>query len=422
MPSHILFANAPDVLSADRGKLPPTLADEIRKIYENAPIYSRRHPLTEKQLTWQTYEELPILSKREIIEKGHQSFFQDYAVIERGLTVGDYEYESTSGTTQGAMTVIMERGWWDEQTRRAYLANPRLAPFAGREYRKCILAPVACSSNLCPYEDQAFPQRYHRGTVYLNLSSDPFMFPESEWDRILIELQAVKPDILEGEPVYLSLLARAALHRRIKLPSIKVVILTYGKASLQHSRSIARAFPAPQVDLYGSTEAGYLLVGDAFMDNSRVVDENVFAELLPCGQGTDTYHLIVTTRRREAMPLLRYRTGDIVRKLPTGYRLLGREDSILHREDGTLISSIDIDTTIPENFSCWHYSLIQTAPSRWDFHYVSDNRAPEELPDRLSMVLGANARVNIFRRRMIQPAPSGKFTLFKPLRLPASHE
>ena len=48
------------------------------------------------------------------------------------------------------MTVIMEDGWWAGQTRRAFLAHPQLASFAGRPVRKAVLAPVACSSNLCP--------------------------------------------------------------------------------------------------------------------------------------------------------------------------------------------------------------------------------------------------------------------------------
>ena len=39
---------------------------------------------------------------------------------------------------------------------------------------------MGCSSNLCPYEDHPFPHRYFNGTVYLNLSSDPFAFTEAE--------------------------------------------------------------------------------------------------------------------------------------------------------------------------------------------------------------------------------------------------
>ena len=317
--------------------------------------------------------------------------------------------------TAGPMTVIMEEGWWTAQTERAYRASPVLREFAGRPHRKCVLAPVGCSSNLCPYEDHPFPHRYYDGTVYLNLTSDPFVFPEAEWDRIVLELQATKPDVLEGEPVYLALLARAAAKRAVRVPSIRAVILTYGKASRQHSRRIAEAFPAPQVDLYGSTEAGYIFVGEAFRGDLRVIDDNAFVELVPWqADRADIFQICVTTRGRVAMPLLRYCTGDIVQRTPGGYRILGREQGIYVRADGTLISADDVDQALPASFACWHYVLTQTADRRWDFHYVADHAAAHpELETALAGLLGA--RVNAFRRRAIAPAGSGKFALLKPL-------
>ena len=296
-----------------------------------------------------------------------------------------------------------------------------------------MLAPVGCSSNLCPYEDHPFPHRYFAGTVYLNLSSDPFAFPEAEWDRIVLELQATTPEVLEGEPVYLSLLARAAQRRGVRVPSLKVVILTYGKASTQHGRRIAEVFPAAQVDLYGSTEAGYLFVGEAFKDNSQVIDANAFVELVPWRPGLnrlansrphgavqiglpDVNQIYVTTRDREAMPLLRYHTGDIVRRFPTGFRLLGREGNLYFRADGSLVSSTEIDEALPPDFRCWHYSLVQTGETRWDFHYVADQGAEHRRVEAgLAQLLGEGARVNAFRRKFIAPAASGKFALLKPL-------
>jgi phenylacetate-CoA ligase len=411
------FANTANALPPATGDgLPAPLAEEICKIHRLAPVYAQRRPLPARPLNRDDYAAIPALSKREIVERGHQSFFPDYTLVERGLAASDYEYESTSGTTQGPMTVIMERGWWDAQTRRAYLAHPLLAPFADTPHRKCILAPVGCSSNLCPYEDHPFPNRYNNGTVYLNLTSDPFMFPDAEWSRILTELQAVKPDIIEGEPIYLSLLARAAAKRKITLPSLRLVILTYGKASLQHSQRVSQVFNVPQVDLYGSTEAGYLFVGTAFKDDSRVIDANAFVELVPYRDLADVYQIHVTTRDRLAMPLLRYHTGDIIKKFPTGYRLLGREDGLHFRADGSLLTSADVDAVIPENFLCWHYVLQQTSPARWDFHYVAEANAPDKLPRQLAEIIGDNARVSPFRHRAIPPAPSGKFALLKPLR------
>jgi phenylacetate-CoA ligase len=416
------FANAPASLGAATADyLPSALEQEVRKIYARSPLYGQRFPLHTEPLQWSCYREIPALSKREIVDRGHQAFFADYAEIERGLQEKKFEYESTGGTTQSPMTVIMEDGWWNAQTARAYLASPILREFVGRPYRKCVLAPVGCSSNLCPYEDHPFPHRYFDGTVYLNLSSDPFAFPESEWDRIVLELQATQPEVLEGEPVYLSLLARAAKKRGARVPSLKAVILTYGKASRQHGERIAEVFPAPQVDLYGSTEAGYLFVGEAFKDNSQVIDANAFIELVPWRtELPDVFQIYVTTRDREAMPLLRYHTGDIVQKFPTGFRLLGREGNLFFRPDGSLVSPTDIDAALPSNFSCWHYALVQTSDVRWDFHYVADHvpahsHAHRDLEASLSAMLGNGARVNAFRRKFIAPAASGKFALLKPL-------
>jgi phenylacetate-CoA ligase len=411
------FANASETLgSAPEGFLPTPLEREIRKIYDRSPLYGRRFPLHAEPLQWSCYREIPALSKKEIIEHGHQAFFADYREIEQGLQTKQFEYESTGGTTQSPMTVIMENGWWNAQTERAYRASPILREFLGRPYRKCVLAPVGCSSNLCPYEDHPFPNRYFDGTVYLNLSSDPFAFPEAEWDRIVFELQATKPEVLEGEPVYLSLLARAAKKRGVHVPSLRAVILTYGKASAQHGARIAEVFPAAQVDLYGSTEAGYLFVGEAFKDDSRVVDENAFIELVPWHANLpDVFQIYVTTRDREAMPLLRYHTGDIVQKFATGFRLLGRETNLYFRPDGSLVSPTDIDAALPKEFACWHYSLVQTSDMRWDFHYVADMVAPESTEQMIARTLGEGVRVSAFRRRLIAPAASGKFALLKPL-------
>ncbi|MDO8543752.1 MAG: CoF synthetase [Opitutaceae bacterium] len=447
------FANAPESLGhATTDFVPTALEREVRRIYARSPLYPQRFPLHPEPLQWSCFREIPALSKQEIIERGHQAFFVDYGEVERGFQTKRFEYESTGGTTQAPMTVIMEEGWWNAQTERAYLASPILREFVGRPHRKCVLAPVGCSSNLCPYEDHPFPHRYFDGVVYLNLSSDPFAFPEREWDRIVLELQATRPEILEGEPVYLSLLARAAKKRGVRIPSLRAVILTYGKASLQHGARIAEVFPVPQVDLYGSTEAGYLFVGEAFKDNSQVIDANAFVELVPwrhwqssprrqdhlgheahagangsaagrangasvAQRGTSgIFQIYVTTRDREAMPLLRYHTGDIVQKLPHGFRLLGRESNLHFRANGSLVSPADIDAALPAGFACWHYMLVQTGETRWDFHYVADHApAHRELETPLAAMLGDGARVNAFRRRVIAPAASGKFSLLKVL-------
>lgn len=396
--------------------LPGALEAEVRAIYGRSPIYARRRPIHPEPLRWACYQEIPLLTKQDVVAEGHCAFFDDCGEVDRRIAVNALERETTSGTTTAPMTVIMEQGWWEAQTRRAYRAHPVLVEFADRPHRKAVLAPVNCSSNLCPYEDFPFPNRYFNGTVYLNLSSDPFCFTEAEWDRIVTELQATKPEVLEGEPVYLSLLARAVRRRHVKVPSLRAVILTYGKASLMHSRRIREAFDVPQVDLYGSTEAGYLFVGDAFGDNARAIDANAFIELEPVRADLPAvFRVIATTRAREAMPLLRYLTGDAVLRTATGFRVLGRERDLSFRADGLLLTSAEVDRALPENFPCWHYCLRQVSAERWSFEYVADHVAPAAIGEALVAALGGGVRVGVFRKRLLAPAASGKFALLKPL-------
>src|SRR3954466_11302425 len=112
-----LFANSSASLGEIDGEnLPPPLEAEIRKIYGRSPLYPRRFPLHPEPLQWSCYREIPALSKKEIVQEGHQSFFADYREVERGLQSKRFEYESTGGTTQSPMTVIMEDGWWNAQT------------------------------------------------------------------------------------------------------------------------------------------------------------------------------------------------------------------------------------------------------------------------------------------------------------------
>ena len=62
-----------------------------------------------------------------------------------------------------------------------------------------------------------------------------------------------------------------------------------------------------------------------------------------------------------------------------------------------------------------HLDLVQVSEQRWEFQYVADEVAANEVADRLAAVLGQGSRVALFRRKFIQPAASGKFALLKPL-------
>src|SRR3954465_13569046 len=119
------FANSPAALGgAEGGRLPLPLEQEVRAIYRRSPLYRQLFALHAEPLQWSCYREIPVLTKQEILDRGHTAFFADYAEIERGLQEKKFEYEHTSGSTARPMTVVMEDGWWNAQLSRAYRAHP----------------------------------------------------------------------------------------------------------------------------------------------------------------------------------------------------------------------------------------------------------------------------------------------------------
>jgi phenylacetate-CoA ligase len=82
--SATIFANHPEPSdSASAGLVPRVLEREVRRIYERSPFYAERFPLHAEPLQWACFQEIPVLSKREIVARGHQAFFADYAASMR---------------------------------------------------------------------------------------------------------------------------------------------------------------------------------------------------------------------------------------------------------------------------------------------------------------------------------------------------
>ena len=78
-----------------------------------------------------------------------------------------------------------------------------------------------------------------------------------------------------------------------------------------------------------------------------------------------------------------------------------------------VVSAFEIDEVLPQEFACWHWSLVQGSVQRWDFQYVADEPAPPGLEQAVASALGAEVRVNLFRWKFIQPAASGKIALLR---------
>ena len=152
-------------------------------------------------------------------------------------------------------------------------------------------------------------------------------------------LRALQPDFLVGLPVQLRRLA-------LLLPELKPrsVLLSGDYVSESVKGTISRIWGSTVFTHYGLTEAG---LGFAVQCPERqchhVSAEDFLVEIVDPETGENlpdgSYgEVVFTTKQREAMPLTRYRTGDISRLLPgscpcgrSGQRLdrvLGRYDEL----------------------------------------------------------------------------------------------
>ena len=130
-------------------------------------------------------------------------------------------------------------------------------------------------------------------------------------------LRSLRPDTLVGLPVMVRKLALMAPELRPKS-----VLLSADYVSLAAKETITRLWQTKVFSHYGLTESGLgfavqcpLLLGQHIRASElqvEIVDPDT-GENLPEGQWGE---IVFTTLRREAMPLRRYRTGDISRLLP----------------------------------------------------------------------------------------------------------
>lgn len=176
-------------------------------------------------------------------------------------------------------------------------------------------------------------------------------------ERYLMVMQKWKPTILRGYPASLYILARISEEKRINIPPLKGV-LTASEMLLPHYRdAIERAFNAKVFDWYGQAETTVTMNECEAHEGMHINMEYGLCELLPDSSLNDNERRIVATNlHNDAMPLIRYDTGDIAvlhekedsclcgRTLPLIKYIKGRSDDFLYAPEGRIIPSVNLYT------------------------------------------------------------------------------
>jgi phenylacetate-CoA ligase len=397
------------------------LAGLLPQWQKRIPLYRAR--LSPGILSPEEFARLPFITKPELRENFPGNFLAPEKDLEKLLAQNVVELEYTSGTSDERTPVLFRRGWWDEQEGRALRLNEFVAGALADNPapRRAALTPPVCNGRACPTVWASREQRTIGATVYLNLARIPFTLTEAELARMAQEIAEWSPLFLDVDPVHAVWFALYCERQGIRFPSLQFILTSYEFTSVVHRRILHRVFGLPVVNLYGSTEAGHLLMEDAHA-KMRPSEETAYLEMVNV-DADGVGELVVTSLSNEWMPLIRYRTGDLMEcreeACGTNYILHGRVRDALRAADGRRLTTLEVDRCFAGVTGIAHYELRQAADGQCVLRFVPDMCGPEPaelsaLAARLAELLQPPEKIAVAALSAVVPTHSGKFRLTAP--------
>ncbi|WP_437963839.1 hypothetical protein WMF04_29435 [Sorangium sp. So ce260] len=405
-----------------------TLAEMIEEI-RDIPIY--RTSIEEGSF--------PILEKPEIARGFPDNWMTPK--LARALEAGEAEFVLSTGTNHARMQIIRPPFFLLRSYYRLWSEHPDVADTWQQGCQRVSITTVLATEHVARLnarrrgaEAPALPsvpsideRRLDERTLYLNLRLDPALWDRGDVERMLDEMTAVQEAHPRGwyhldcDGYHFAHLVQKALSsgawQRFPRPASIIHAYEYTPANVR--RFLAQHFECPIIDLFGSTELGYLYYSDRHGRYWPYLDR-MHLELIPVEQGSTIYSLIVSSVRNPCMPLIRYRSGDCAETVDGSpdplriRRFCGRERELLRLERGGLLSQAHLDDWIAAAApSVFVYQLRPSGPRRARLLYTTFDGGPveaaaaRELQQRV--LDGAGLECALEHREHIAIGKSGKY-------------
>ncbi len=238
--------------------------------------------------------------------------------------------------------------------------------------------------------------------------------------ELLAQVRAFDPEVVEGWPSSITLLASLLRDRGDRLP-VTAVITSSEVMTTEQRRLMTEVFQGPVVDHYGQTERVAMAGGCEAGGYHEFPDYGIL-ERLPVEGRTDRWEIVGTPLHNWGFPLFRYRTGDEVGPGPTepcpcgrAFRQLGQingrvEDAFTAANGQVLpLPGIVLDDLVGFR----ELQIAQMAPGRFEIRMVptvgSDIPATQERARRnVDRYFGPGQVVTFRVMDSIPRGPSGK--------------
>lgn len=232
-------------------------------------------------------------------------------------------------------------------------------------------------------------------------------------------LKRFKPLYVEAYPSSLYILARLIKECGLKGVSFKVAITSSEMLPDYKKALIEKVFDCKVYDFYGTTER-VIAIATCPSGNYHILPEYGFAEFLDCKDKEGQKELVGTSFLNMCMPLIRYRTGDLI-KLSEKECECGRRSQVVEKIIGRLNESIVTPEGRIITMLCPIYkglsNMIETQIIQEDYSTIKVKLIPgkdfsssdeEMLVSRLLERLGNNMKIYVEKVDFIERTARGK--------------
>jgi phenylacetate-CoA ligase len=367
----------------------------IRHAYRNVPYY--RAGMREAGIGPEDVRDIDDLAKLPLLGKQDIRAHLHFDIMQEGVSHADLRRVTTAGSTGEPLVCYIDRAQRDFR----WAAGLRAQEWTGYRFGD----PWVKLSSTPPGDDVSelrnrIENKLSGCTVVPVLQLTP-----AKLDEIAGLLAKRSPVLLDGDAEVLALLAEHVLARGGLGASCRGVVSTGQTLSARSRALFESAFGCPVFDAYGCREfsrlahesnshAGHLIAAEGYV-------LEVLIEGRPARPG-EIGEVVITDLNGFAMPLIRYRVGDVVqaidprevspcgRGLPRLREIHGRAESILRGADGQLVPGTFLTHAVAEfGFALKRVQAVQREPGSLELRIVKGARYSDDRLQELMAILRA---------------------------------
>ncbi len=374
--------------------------------------YAKNHVPYYKQSNATDLSEFPILTKSILRDSYNELISDDYKIenLDKHYSSGSSGIQSFTFMTKDHTFFLraLQTHWWQWS---GYNIGDNLLQF-GISQKRSFLKKLKDVFYKCTYVKA-------------------FGLSESELKETLVKISKKKRLFIAGYPSVINQLSKVAIQENIK-PDISGVICFGDKLFESYRGNIHTAFSnnISLVDTYGCAE-GLLMACKHELDYYSIMSPHVYLEIVddlgnPVKDG-DMGHVLVTCLTNKAMPLIRYKLGDLAIKLPKenypknrtlNYPLLqkviGRETDIVKTNKGITLNVHSFTGVLEYYQSIKQYKIIQNNLESIIIEYIVDEKYSFDdsvlidVKNKLNTLTHNCLNINFKKVLKIKPTKSGK--------------